>query len=539
MFALSHFGLSEAHFLAYQHRLNRTLNDLFKHDPAGQNGSASAQGDALYAENSDCEIVFYLQQHIEDRLSSKGGKNLRAIGDLENELHFPKGRPGTLPPMEMAGTIFSPDCGFVLSTTDEEASMELPLVGYSRQAYLNKARNHLSILGGIALLGLFLTLRQMKEMNTPSAISRVSFWTIALIAVTDHLIGTALLCLGTFADSLFTVALPIAFVQFLNVLWFSQDFLAAIWAAQEGEAARSRRAVDVPARRPQSPEGHGRYHLPIITMAGADTLPIPVTAGHGPLSIAPQTNPDGNTTRSDGDGVSFPGKLIFAGFLLFILTLFPFTWSKHNRQRYYDTLTFIFLSMWCPQILRNTLRNCRKALLWTYTLGQSALRLALMLYVYAYPPNAVFADASRAKAALFAGWVAAQLAVLAAQEALGPRAAVPAAWLPPTHDYHPILREDDEETRVILGSAAAADPADARSSRARRVFDCAICMHAVEVPVVPVSSSAGDGGLAGAFLWRRRYMVTPCRHVFHAKCLEAAMKYRLQCPICREGLPPL
>jgi hypothetical protein len=61
-------------------------------------------------------------------------------------------------------------------------------------------------------------------------------------------------------------------------------------------------------------------------------------------------------------------------------------------------------------------------------------------------------------------------------------------------------------------------------------------LHAVDVPVVAADVREGGGA---AFLWRRRYMVTPCRHVFHSKCLEAAMRYRLQCPICREGLPPL
>jgi hypothetical protein len=76
-----------------------------------------------------------------------------------------------------------------------------------------------------------------------------------------------------------------------------------------------------------------------------------------------------------------------------------------------------------------------------------------------------------------------------------------------------------------------------------RTVDCAICMNALEVPIAPAreegeKESASTGGVQG-MLARRVYMVTPCRHVFHSVCLEGWMKFRLQCPICRETLPPL
>lgn len=90
-----------------------------------------------------------------------------------------------------------------------------------------------------------------------------------------------------------------------------------------------------------------------------------------------------------------------------------------------------------------------------------------------------------------------------------------------------------------------------RHGMSLRTIDCAICTEVLEVPVVrasrglkesPSSSSSaaagGAGGLVGVFA-RRAYMVTPCRHIFHTKCLEGWFRYKLQCPICREELPPL
>ena len=72
------------------------------------------------------------------------------------------------------------------------------------------------------------------------------------------------------------------------------------------------------------------------------------------------------------------------------------------------------------------------------------------------------------------------------------------------------------------------------------VIDCAICCEVLEVPVVKAGETdpAATGGVAGVFA-RRAYMVTPCRHIFHSACLEGWMRFRLQCPICREELPPL
>ena len=49
--------------------------------------------------------------------------------------------------------------------------------------------------------------------------------------------------------------------------------------------------------------------------------------------------------------------------------------------------------------------------------------------------------------------------------------------------------------------------------------ECVICMN----PVV------ADGF---------ETMITPCNHVFHARCLEQWLEIKLACPTCRAKLPP-
>lgn len=153
--------------------------------------------------------------------------------------------------------------------------------------------------------------------------------------------------------------------------------------------------------------------------------------------------------------------------------------------------------------------------------------------------------------------------MLASQEVLGPRWAAPKGWYEVGWDYHPVLREDGVEEGGLpiglvkgttgsggLSRSNTGDEERTAGSHLRSV-DCAICMQVLEVPVVPAVGSHDDGASGGSgsggigvvgvtgVLARRAYMVTPCRHIFHTQCLEGWMKFRLQCPICRETLPPL
>lgn len=236
-------------------------------------------------------------------------------------------------------------------------------------------------------------------------------------------------------------------------------------------------------------------------------------------------------------------------------------WPSILQRGFFTFLAFLYLSFWIPQITRNVQRNCRRALEWDFVLGQSALRLLPFAYFYAYPHNILFASVDYYSLAVLVVWQWLQVVALGSQDLLGPRWFVRETWVPSAYDYHPILRYDEEGATLPLGASNTTSPPTSRRAsvsgtdgtaatgrrnslqhkeskdKGKRTFDCAICMQDFEVPVVEPGHS---GDVAGGFvLARRLYMVTPCRHIFHTACLEGWMKYRLQCPNCREGLPPL
>ena len=105
----------------------------------------------------------------------------------------------------------------------------------------------------------------------------------------------------------------------------------------------------------------------------------------------------------------------------------------------------MYLSFWVPQIKRNIIRNCRKALRWEFVVGQSVLRLLPFYYFYTFPRNVLYVKPDGHAMAVLVAWVWLQVCVLASHELLGPRFFVPDGWAPPAYDYHPVLREGDEE----------------------------------------------------------------------------------------------
>ena len=110
----------------------------------------------------------------------------------------------------------------------------------------------------------------------------------------------------------------------------------------------------------------------------------------------------------------------------------------------------------------------------------------------------------------------AQVGVLLAQAKLGPRCFIPRQFLPPKYDYFRAAsrRSTHGVPRGDLGAEGDVETGDAG-------VECVICMTPV------------DAGRA------KTRMVTPCGHFFHPGCLQRWMDIKLECPTCRQSLPPL
>ncbi|KAJ5166895.1 uncharacterized protein N7482_005676 [Penicillium canariense] len=567
IFSLPHFTLSPDTYELSRRLLLKSLSDTVseKQDrpPSLFPWSSLAGTEQIEFPAPKCELVIFLQQHpvmIDDTLADR-----LLLERMEQELRYPMGAPIPDPPlMVMSAVVFSPDCGYLLETkgTPEfPPSDSLYLSGPKYEEYNKYAARLIFVVSAVFVGQIALLLRQIKEASTPSTRSRVSFYTIALMALGDAFVLT-FIAMELYAAVSFLVLATALFLAFLSVSYIGMTFMMEIWAVQEPER-REERPVDPPAP---------------ITRPG--TLPLPATAavrdsGATPIILTPDQDPpdddleppptNNRTTaptarqlRTDVGSMYARFYLALSGILilsLWALLILP----RRLGGIYARLLAAVYLSFWIPQIYRNVMRNCRKALRWDFVIGQSILRLFPFMYFLTARGNVLFIRTDWTTAFVLAGWVWIQAWFLASQDILGPRFFVPRGWAPPAYDYHPTLRdtpgpdEDLEAGGVLSIASLRADERDLvtdskdddkhrSKDRKRVIFDCAICMQDIEVPVLPAPTSAGGSSVtegASSILSRRTYMVTPCRHIFHTACLESWMRLRLQCPICRESIPPV
>lgn len=616
IFGLPHLAMDQSQFVSSQKLLNRTLEKTVeKMEEASWmdlsnpwTASPDNPGDGTMPV-PHCEYIVYVQTYpvnVDQAATGTRFSPEKIIDQIEMELRFPNGAPiSAIPEMKMSTVILSPDCGFMLESKGPPSFPSRDgehLKGKKQEVFLYDIQNWLHTFAAIIFGQILLLKMQSKEASTPSTVGRVSLYTIAMMLMADALLFSSLSLLSATAPNLFPSALLTSFGSLMSVA-LGVRFISAVYNVQEPERrealraeqaaeAASRPARPAPPTQPQGTAPTAPQPIPIVTAAGADISPpaAPVTTATNttaaptntrpiivpsdqdidaeiaenvsaaasapllPIAVRPAaTQPPPRSTSNFGAVyVKFSLTLTF----ILFLTLSSISWSIPFRTAYIHIMSFTYLSFWVPQIRRNVIRNCRKALLWKFIVGQSTLRLLPFVYFYLKEDNILFATTDWKAFCVLAGWVWIQIWTLVAQEVLGPRWGLPKSWYEEGWDYHPILSEDAVESGglpiglVRIPDSPTLDRANTGDSTAGRKkkdssvrsVDCAICMQNLEVPVVAagedVTGPSAAGGVAG-LLARRQYMVTPCRHVFHSTCLEGWMRFRLQCPICRENLPPL
>lgn len=648
IFALPHFTPTDYTFNLSRTILNKSISrtikrqedrDTTSHNPWSTH-TEGVPDDSMGS--PQCELIVWLQQL--PPLSSGTPYTSSFLAFLERELRFPTGAfVPPVPEMRFEMTVFSPDCGYILTSQGPPGfspKIANHLSGPKSQVLTGQGRHHLLLF--MVALGLQLALikKQMGESSTPSTRSRISFNTILGMAMGDGFATLACATLGAVTDGLAMDLMAVAFMGFTLMLFFGMQFLLQIWNVQAPELrqrerveveeqlrrretvlaeireARERRQAEAAAAAATAAAVNATPNADTERTAGTDgsvpaqsetppmpqatqqaarqptiqdaLLPLPATAprpaAEPPVFYMPSDQAGLQTVQplqplTEEQHAALVEAITnsrvptfgyhYARFFLMLfgvvfISINATSWPSLLQRGFFTLLAFIYLSFWIPQITRNVQRNCRRALEWDFVLGQSALRLLPFAYVYAYPHNILFASVDYYSLAVLVIWQWLQVVALGSQDLLGPRWFVRDTWVPPAYDYHPILRYDEEGATLPLGATktASSQPTSRRASvsgtdttgrrnslqqkeskdkgKGKRTFDCAICMQDLEVPVVEAGENSDVASASGSFMLARRlYMVTPCRHIFHTPCLEGWMKYRLQCPNCREGLPPL
>ncbi|KAA8914872.1 hypothetical protein FN846DRAFT_925246 [Sphaerosporella brunnea] len=521
-FAVPHFMLDEAEFIQSKQLLLPLIEKEVKKMEETHYMDAMwlpGAGGMPTSTKPQCEYIVYLQLHPAQVLQDGrynhqlGLDNAGLLREIEREMRFPTGISlPPPPPMEIAAMIYSPNCGTVMLAEGLE--------GEKVEQFYTKASRFALAAAAVAGVQMWLLIRQMNESNTLTTICRVSFWTITMMAVVDGYLFFSFMIIALFLKACFLNMVAASFCYLMLSAVLGMRFMVTTYKVHR----QWRQPTSAVSQAP--------------TPATTDNLPAPATSGVSTPVIIPgnQDSPVVSDAEVDAELGALHTRFYFTLLAILFFTLNAATWPPFFRNIVLCIVFLVVNSQWVPQIYRNVMRGCRKAFQWEFVFGTSVCRLAGVFYIFLYPKNIFHAEPNPKAAALIIGLVWVQCVVLVCQDLFGPRFLLPSHLLPPVYDYHPPLPADDEEAAQNTGTAIGGGG----GGGGRRSYDCVICMQSIEVPTAGSTDGRdGDGGSSVGLLGRRQYMVTPCRHVFHSHCLEGWMRFRLQCPICRNRLPAL
>ncbi|EEU44691.1 uncharacterized protein NECHADRAFT_84716 [Fusarium vanettenii 77-13-4] len=487
IFGLPHLAPSEDFFQSSQRLLNQSIARTIarKEENIYVDQTVPWTSDLenpMYTTNPSphCEYIMYAQVYPPSRQHFNLDPNEptrdameSVIGAIESELQSPVGAPiPKIPKLQISAVIYSPDCGFFLETKgppDFSPSEAQHLTGQKMEVQIYQVKTWILVYAVIVFAQVNLLKNQMRESCTPSTMGRVSFWTIATMIMVDGMTFTAAATWVSSAAATFLPTLALLFAAFLSMT-IGGSFLAKIHEVQLPEARPRRDRDQTSSTSTSSPDSTPASATPDPTSTGTGSLlPAPVTARQPAIrpppsqpiivpsdqdvdaEIAASATPvPGATTaeRTPPPPQSFQSiisRLILTSLCIIFLAISSSTWYPSLRSLFLNLCIFLYCSLWIPQIYRNTRRNCRRALTWSFVLGQSILRLLPVAYFWAKEDNFLYARPDRHAFLVFCAWLWIQLIILAAQDVIGPRFGVPAGWTPDAWDYHPVLREDGLE----------------------------------------------------------------------------------------------
>ncbi|EGW30268.1 uncharacterized protein SPAPADRAFT_52369 [Spathaspora passalidarum NRRL Y-27907] len=470
-----------------------------------------------------CEFISFIQ-------FEKTEYTFDELRMIDEELRRPTGRPipRDIPQISVKEfLLYSPDCGIILTNKPNTS-----FSGLRNEVWISQLRVGLVGLLVLVFCQLMLFLRQMQQSRTPGQLSLISSTSLFLLGFEDSTLALIFFFLASVSEDLFLILIAITVVTFIMCGIFEVRFMVSVLTTQANEQGASwweimRGGVNGQTRSEPTENDTG----PILPIANPPPAPATPQANQ-----VPQTNAD---WQSNGASSSILGVGITFSIIFMFIIFNSFTWRLTYRK-ITEYIGFIFInSYWLPQFLRNTLKNRRKAFSWEFVFGSSVIRLLPIYYVCLYQNNPLRHRFDGNLVLAVTGWVLFQIILLILQYNFGPRFWINEKWLPQAYDYQQILSLKDLETKFASDILSSIKPQDENNEDGimECKSDCPVCMNEVTLPILikPDNNEA----IKKIGQMNKKYMITPCHHIFHDECLENWMKYKLRCPICRESLPPI
>ena len=233
------------------------------------------------------------------------------------------------------------------------------------------------------------------------------------------------------------------------------------------------------------------------------------------------------------DSRQFKKRLI--RFYLSVYILLIFTMASLKIWYSYFLLTFLlFFGTWLGQIIYSAQKGTKPSMSYSYIFFVTIFKAFVPVYLKCYP-NSIFSfRPNYLKVFLLDSVLFFEAVILSLQKLIGPKFFLTKKYKQPKFDYYKQENEIDEKSKNQ---------------------ECVICLENigkisqfVEGDYIKDKKEKFDlekymENLAKKYKNRNRnkgpFMITPCHHLFHSKCLEMWLEQKNECPYCRQRIPPL
>ena len=232
------------------------------------------------------------------------------------------------------------------------------------------------------------------------------------------------------------------------------------------------------------------------------------------------------------DSQLFKKKLI--RFYLSVYILLIFTMASLKIWYSYFIMTFLlFFGTWLCQIIYSAQKGTKPSMTHSHIILVTIFKSFVPIYLKCYP-NSIFSfKPNYLKVFILDSVLFLEAIILSLQKLLGPKFFLTKKYKQPKFDYYKQENEIDEKTKNQ---------------------ECVICLENIgKISQFEVKEENKEKNkfnfekfledLIKKYKHRNRnngpYMVTPCHHVFHNKCLEMWLEQKNECPYCRQRIPPL
>ena len=272
------------------------------------------------------------------------------------------------------------------------------------------------------------------------------------------------------------------------------------------------------------------------------------------------------TRTSSSYEYGMPSFCYFALFSIFLLRILFLAWKARNRditnmrlfrkkllKFYLFFYVFLFLSLisvkiwytyfictlilmgstWIFQIIYSAKKGTKPPMSYLYILSASFSKISLCFYLKGYKRNIFGYRPNYAKVIIVSLVIGIEAFILIIQKFFGAKFIIPKKFRKQGYDYYRKVNEISEEEKEV---------------------ECVICLDKLR-NLLNLDDDEDinnkKGNIAYKFFMknlekikkkrenRGDYMITPCHHLFHKKCLEHWLNVKNQCPYCRQQIPPL